>query len=88
VAHHIGRVKYFDSAKGCGLLGRDRGADVFIHFTALQGNGYKTLRKGEIVEFDIAEGKQGPQAKNVRVLGGRRAPALSMTGVTCSGRVN
>lgn len=88
MTRHIGRVKHFDSAKGYGLLGRDDGADVFVHFTAIQDDGYKALRQGEVVEFDITEGKQGPQAKNVRTLGGRGAPALSVKGVACSGRVS
>jgi cold shock protein len=66
MAQYQGTVKWFNNAKGYGFLGRDNGADVFVHFSAIQREGYKSLKEGEVVEFDIIEGKDGPQADNVR----------------------
>lgn len=60
-----GKVKWFNSEKGFGFIEREGGKDVFVHFSAIQGDGYKTLQEGQQVEFDIAEGERGPQAANV-----------------------
>ncbi len=60
-----GTVKWFNSAKGYGFLGRDGGADVFIHYSAITSDGYKSLQEGDKVEFEIVQGDKGPQAANV-----------------------
>lgn len=61
----IGKVKWFNEQKGYGFIQQDNGPDVFVHFTAIQGEGFKTLTEGQRVEFDIVEGEKGPQAANV-----------------------
>ncbi|HEY5649421.1 MAG TPA: cold-shock protein [Nitrospiria bacterium] len=60
-----GKVKWFNEKKGYGFIEQDGGGDVFVHFSAIQGDGFKTLVEGQEVEFDIVEGKKGPQASNV-----------------------
>ena len=60
-----GKVKWFNNAKGYGFIGRDGGADVFVHYTAIVADGYKTLQEGDSVEFEIVQGQKGPQAANV-----------------------
>ncbi|HTQ84679.1 MAG TPA: cold shock domain-containing protein [Candidatus Solibacter sp.] len=60
-----GKVKWFNNAKGYGFIGRDGGADVFVHYTAILAEGYKTLQEGDSVEFEIVQGQKGPQAANV-----------------------
>jgi CspA family cold shock protein len=60
-----GQVKWFNNAKGYGFIGRPDGADVFVHYSAIQGDGYKSLQEGETVEFEIVQGQKGPQAANV-----------------------
>ena len=60
-----GKVKWFNNAKGYGFIGRDDGADVFVHFTAIQGDGYKSLQEGDEVNFEIVQGEKGPQADHV-----------------------
>ncbi|MCP1126018.1 cold-shock protein [Bacillus sp. AFS018417] len=60
-----GKVKWFNAEKGFGFIERDGGDDVFVHFSAIQHDGYKTLEEGQKVEFDIVEGARGPQAANV-----------------------
>jgi CspA family cold shock protein len=61
----VGKIKWFNDAKGFGFIQRDEGTDVFVHYTAIQGDGYKTLAEGQEVEFDLYEGTKGPQAQNV-----------------------
>lgn len=61
-----GKVKWFNSEKGFGFIERDGGDDVFVHFSAIQGEGYKTLDEGQEVTFEIENGQRGPQAVNVR----------------------
>ena len=61
----IGKVKWFNAEKGFGFIERDGGSDVFVHFSAIQSEGFKTLEEGQSVEFEIVEGPRGPQASNV-----------------------
>jgi cold shock protein len=61
-----GKVKWFNSEKGFGFIEREGGDDVFVHFSAIQGEGYKSLDEGQEVTFDIEEGQRGPQATNVQ----------------------
>jgi cold shock protein len=63
-----GTVKWFSNEKGYGFIARDGGDDVFVHYTAIQADGYKTLAEGQTVEFEITSGPKGPQAANVRPL--------------------
>lgn len=60
-----GKVKWFNAEKGYGFIESDEGGDVFVHFSAIQQDGFKTLEEGQAVEFDIVEGARGPQAANV-----------------------
>ncbi|SFI89212.1 cold shock domain-containing protein [Thermoflavimicrobium dichotomicum] len=60
-----GKVKWFNAEKGYGFIEREDGGDVFVHYTAIQSEGYKTLEEGEPVEFDIVEGERGLQSANV-----------------------
>ncbi len=60
-----GTVKWFNEAKGYGFIARDSGPDVFVHYSAIHGNGFKTLKEGQPVEFEVGQGPKGPQAVNV-----------------------
>jgi len=60
-----GQVKWFNNAKGFGFIGREDGPDVFVHYSALIAEGYKSLQEGDNVEFEIVDGQKGPQAANV-----------------------
>ncbi len=61
-------MKFFNNEKGYGFISRDGGSDVFVHFSNIAGSGYKTLDEGQQVEFDIAPGRKGDEAQNVRVI--------------------
>lgn len=61
-----GTVKWFNNAKGFGFITRDEGEDVFVHFRSIQGDGYKTLDEGQLVEFNLTQGPKGFQAEEVR----------------------
>jgi len=63
-----GRVKWFNNAKGYGFIEREEGGDVFVHYSAIKGEGYKSLTQGQTVEFEITDGQKGPQATNVTKL--------------------
>ena len=63
-----GTVKWFNDSKGFGFIQRDDGPDVFVHFSAVIGDGYRSLQEGQAVEFEVTQGPKGPQAANVRPL--------------------
>ena len=63
-----GTVKFFNAEKGFGFISREGGDDVFVHFSNIQATGYKTLDEGQRVEFDVAPGRKGEEAQNVRVV--------------------
>ena len=60
-----GTVKWFNNAKGFGFIGREDGPDVFVHYSAISSDGYKSLQEGDMVEFEIVQGQKGPQAGDV-----------------------
>jgi CspA family cold shock protein len=64
----VGTVKWFNSGKGYGFIAREGGPDVFVHFTAIQSEGFRTLEEGQKVEFTIEQGQKGPQASNVTIV--------------------
>jgi len=64
----VGTVKWFNADKGYGFIQPETGEDVFVHFSAIQTSGYRSLNEGQAVEFDVAQGPKGPQAANVRPL--------------------
>ncbi len=68
-----GKVKWWDNAKGLGFIAQEGGQDVFVHYTAILGKGFKTLEEGEEVSFEIIAGEKGPKAENVQ----RASPGLS-----------
>ncbi len=63
-----GTVKWFNESKGFGFLAQPEGEDIFVHYTAIQGNGFRTLKEGQEVEFNIERGPKGLQASNVKIL--------------------
>jgi CspA family cold shock protein len=65
MAQYKGTVKWFNNAKGYGFLGREDGPDVFVHYSSIKLDGYKTLKEGDEVEFDVIQGTKGPQADQV-----------------------
>lgn len=65
---HTGKVKFFNAEKGFGFITEDNGKDVFVHYTGIKAEGYKSLEEGQKVSFDIVDGNRGPQAANVEVI--------------------
>jgi CspA family cold shock protein len=63
-----GVVKFFNSEKGYGFIAQDGGPDVFVHFSQIQGSGYRNLEQGQRVEFDVGQGRKGDEAQNVRAI--------------------
>ena len=63
-----GKVKWFNDSKGFGFIEQDNGPDVFVHFSAISGSGFRTLAEGQRVQFSVAQGQKGPQAENVQVV--------------------
>jgi len=63
-----GTVKFFNAQKGFGFISREDGDDVFVHFSNIAGSGYRSLEEGQRVEFDVAPGRKGEEAQNVRVV--------------------
>ena len=68
MAQFSGTVKWFNNAKGYGFLGRDSGNDVFVHYSSIKLDGYRTLKEGDPVEFDVITGEKGPQADKVALV--------------------
>jgi cold shock protein len=64
----VGTVKWFNAEKGYGFIKPESGEDVFVHFSAIQATGYRSLEEGQVVEFDVTQGPKGAQAANVRLL--------------------
>ena len=62
-----GTVKFFNAEKGFGFISREQGDDVFVHYSNIQGDGYKSLETGQVVEFDVGPGRKGDEALNVRL---------------------
>ena len=65
-----GTVKWFNNSKGYGFIGRDDGPDVFVHYSAITGDGYRALQEGDLVQFEIVQGPKGPQASDVSIVSG------------------
>ncbi|MGD0278514.1 MAG: cold-shock protein [Smithella sp.] len=61
-----GKVKWFNERKGFGFIEKEEGGDVFVHFSAIQASGFKTLNEGQLVSFDVVQGKKGQEAENVK----------------------
>lgn len=67
-SREIGTVKWFNNEKGFGFIQREKGEDVFVHFKAIKGDGYKSLAEGQRVEFSVTQGQKGLQAEDVKVI--------------------
>lgn len=67
-AREKGTVKWFNNDKGYGFIQREHGEDVFVHFRAINSDGYRSLREGQMVEFSVTQGQKGPQAENVTIV--------------------
>ncbi len=65
MSHELGTVKWFNNAKGYGFIEKDGEQDIFVHYSAISGEGYKTLIQGQEVQFEVTKGPKGPQAENV-----------------------
>ncbi|MGQ9890107.1 MAG: cold-shock protein [Aggregatilineales bacterium] len=65
-----GKVKWFSSDRGYGFITQDNGPDLYVHYSEIRGSGYRTLNEGDVVEFDITDGKKGKQASGVTVVQG------------------
>ncbi|WP_317930369.1 cold-shock protein [Halioxenophilus sp. WMMB6] len=65
MAKSIGTVKWFNETKGFGFISQESGPDVFVHYSAIEGDGFKSLSEGQKVEMNVTDGKKGPQAENV-----------------------
>jgi CspA family cold shock protein len=65
MGQHKGVIKWFNNAKGYGFVGREDGPDLFVHYSAIQRDGYKSLREGDEIEFNVVQGAKGPQADQV-----------------------
>jgi len=68
MAKFKGTVKWFNESKGYGFISRDDGQDIFVHYSAIEGEGFRTLRQGQRVEFDVVDSPKGPRADKVRVV--------------------
>lgn len=68
MAQYKGTIKWFNNAKGYGFVGRDGAPDLFIHYSSIQQEGYKSLREGDEIEFDVVQGSKGPQADQVVIV--------------------
>ena len=68
MSSHTGQVKWFNESKGFGFLEREDGKDVFVHYSAIVGSGFKSLSEGQKVRFEVQEGQKGPQAANVEIV--------------------
>ena len=68
MANSTGTVKWFNESKGFGFIEQDNGPDVFAHFSAINGSGFKTLLEGQKVSFEVTQGQKGPQASNIEVV--------------------
>jgi CspA family cold shock protein len=77
LAQYKGTVKWFNNAKGFGFLGYEGWADVFVHYSSIQSDGYKSLKEGDEVEFDIIQGSKGPQADHVVRINDAAPPAAA-----------
>ncbi len=73
MATYAGTVKWFNNAKGYGFLGREDGNDVFVHYSSVQSDGYKSLKEGDPVEFEVVQGDKGPQADQVTPMNPKRS---------------
>lgn len=74
----MGKVRWFNPSKGYGFLGRDGGADVFVHYTAIENGDFRSIKEGELVSFEITEGVQGPQAAQVQRLDRTRMVSMDV----------